>query len=127
MSASRAQVETTLSAYLRCWSEDDRAGWLDLFDPEASVEDPVGSPPHQGVEAIGAFWDRVHQGEMSIRCELHRIVTCGDEALMIFDVITAGAGVEMRVQIADLFTFNAQGKIATMKAYWDERCLSMAS
>ena len=32
----------------------------------------------------------------------------------------------MRVQIADLFTFNAQGKIATMKAYWDERCLSMA-
>ena len=46
---------------------------------------------------------------------------------MIFDVITAGAGVEMRVQIADLFTFNARGKIATMKAYWDERCLSIAS
>ena len=29
---------------------------------------------------------------------------------MIFDVITAGAGVEMRVQIADLFTFNAQAR-----------------
>ena len=69
MSASRAQVEITLSAYLRCWSEDDRAGWLDLFDPEASVEDPVGSPPHQGVEAIGAFWDRVHQGNEH-RCGL---------------------------------------------------------
>ena len=26
-------------------------------------------------------------------------------------------------EIADLFTFNEQGKIATMRAFWDDQCM----
>ena len=127
MILSRKLVEPTLHEYIRCWAEDDRDGWLALFAPDATLEDPVGAPVLAGAEAIAAFWDRIHQGDMDMRCELDRIVVCGDEALMIFCVVTAGAGVEMRVQIADLFTFNEQGKIATMRAFWDDQCMSMAS
>ena len=125
MSLSRKLVEPALREYLRCWADDDREGWLSLFAAEATLEDPVGAPVIKGAEAIAAFWDRIHQGDMDMRCELDRIVVCGDEALMIFCVITSGAGVEMRVQIADLFTFDDLGKITTMRAFWDQGCMSM--
>ena len=93
---------------------------------DASIEDPVGVEPVHGA-GIAAFWDRIHQGDMAIRCNLERIVVCGDEALMIFTLITSGAGVSMQVQIADLFTFDNDGKIATMRAFWDERCMGMVA
>ncbi len=125
MSLSRKVAEPALREYMRCWAEDDREAWLDLFAEDASIEDPVGAPLTVGKAAITAFWDRIHQGEMAMRCELDRIVVCGDEALMIFAVITSGAGVEMRVRIADLFTFDGEGKISTMRAFWDQHCMSM--
>ena len=125
MTLSRKVAEPALQTYLRCWAQDDRDGWLDLFAEDASIEDPVGAPVTKGKAAIAAFWDRIHQGEMALSCELDRIVVCGHEALMIFVVITRGAGVEMRVRIADLFTFDDAGKIATMRAFWDQDCMSM--
>lgn len=35
----------------------DRSGWVGLFAPEGSVEDPVGSRPHRGHVEIGRFYD----------------------------------------------------------------------
>ncbi len=35
----------------------DRAGWVGLFTGDARVEDPVGSQPQVGHEAIGRFYD----------------------------------------------------------------------
>jgi steroid delta-isomerase len=125
MSLDRSNAEASLNAYLRCWETDDRAGWLALFAANASIEDPVGVPLVRGA-GIAAFWDRIHQGDMHIRCDLDRIVVCGDEALMIFTLISSGAGVSMQVQIADLFTFDDDGKITTMRAFWDARCMAMA-
>lgn len=125
MSLSRKVCEPVLQEYMRSWASDDRDAWLALFADDASLEDPVGAPLTQGKEAIAAFWDRIHQAQMQMRCELDRIVVCGEEALMIFTVISSAGDVSMRVRIADLFTFNDQGKIATMRAFWDQRCMSM--
>ena len=125
MTLGREVAEPALLEYLRCWEEDDRAGWLSLFAQDASIEDPVGGPPTVGAEAIAAFWDRIHQGEMAMTCTLDRIVVCGEEALMLFAVTTSGAGVTMTVRIADLFTFDDAGHITSMRAYWDEGCMSM--
>lgn len=125
MSLSRKVAEPVLQEYMRSWAADDRAAWLALFADDASLEDPVGAPLTEGKEAIAAFWDRIHQGQMQMRCDLDRIVVCGDEALMIFTVVSSAGDVSMRVRIADLFTFDSQGKIATMRAFWDQRCMSM--
>lgn len=35
----------------------DKAAWLSLFAPNAVVNDPVGSAPHVGEEAISRFYD----------------------------------------------------------------------
>src|SRR5688572_30013235 len=35
----------------------DRAGWCGLFAADAEVDDPVGSRPHRGREAIERFYD----------------------------------------------------------------------
>ncbi|RMF19610.1 MAG: transporter [Candidatus Dadabacteria bacterium] len=35
----------------------DRAAWVELFCPDATVEDPVGTRPANGRDEIGRFWD----------------------------------------------------------------------
>jgi hypothetical protein len=35
----------------------DRAAWIELFTPDARIEDPVGSRPHIGTRQIERFYD----------------------------------------------------------------------
>src|SRR5690606_39712841 len=35
----------------------DRHGWVDLFTPDARIEDPVGSRPHIGRDRIERFYE----------------------------------------------------------------------
>ena len=126
MSLSRKLAEPTLHEYMRK-AEDDRDGWAVFIRFDATLEDPVGAPVLAGAEAIAAFWDRIHQG-YGHALRASTVSSCAaTKPWMILAAATAGAGVEMRVQIADLFTFNEQGKIATMRAFWDDQCMSMAS
>lgn len=57
MSADPAAILSAVESYIKFFSTNDRAGYLSLFADDAWVEDPVGSPKHQGLGAIGAFWD----------------------------------------------------------------------
>ena len=37
-------IRTTIADYLARFTAGDREGWLDLWAPDATLEDPVGSP-----------------------------------------------------------------------------------
>jgi steroid delta-isomerase len=52
-------IRTTIDAYVAHMSHGDREQWLGLFADGATVEDPVGTPRHEGREAIGGFFDLV--------------------------------------------------------------------
>lgn len=51
-------IRQTVERYWACFSAGDKAGWLALYDDDATVEDPVGSDVHRGHDEIGAFWDQ---------------------------------------------------------------------
>jgi steroid delta-isomerase len=42
----------------------------------------------------------------------------GHEAAFMFTIPVGGEGGKMRIQPIDVMVFNAEGKIASMKAYW---------
>jgi steroid delta-isomerase len=118
--AIRAAVE----AYVQGWRTADRESWLALFAEDAVVEDPAGAPPFVGKESIGDFWDRTRSLGMSMRPEVTRIVVCGNEAVLVFRMTAvASDGSGMALDVCDVFSFNAQGRIRQLKAYWDKGCM----
>lgn len=100
----------------------DRAAWLSLFNPDAEVNDPVGSAPHVGVEAIGRFYD-TFIGPNTITFQVERDVVTGMSVVRDLHVTTVmSTGATLRIPmhlryIAD----DADGelKIARLYAHWE--------
>lgn len=104
-----------VETYVAAFDAGDPDMVVGLFAPDATVEDPVGSPPHTGHEAIRAFY----AASMRTGPRLHlegpvRVV--GDTAAFAFHVSFTAPN--MRVDVIDLFRFDENDKIVSMKAYF---------
>lgn len=84
-----------------------------IYADDATVEDPVGTDLHVGIDAICAFYEA---GLASgVKLELTGPVrSAGNTAAFPFQVQMTG----MSIDIIDVFEFNDAGKVSSMKAYW---------
>lgn len=118
--ADKAQIIDTIDRYMACMGRADKEGWLALFLDDATVEDPVGTPANQGREALAAFFDLVQS--LSDSMELVRtgpIRVAGDEAAVPFQVQSVVGGTPMAVDVIDVFGFDDNAAIVSMRAFWD--------
>jgi steroid delta-isomerase len=106
-------IRTRLDAYAEAWRTDDREAFLGLWADDAHWEDPVGSAPMRGRDAIAEFWDKTHAAPMTLRPEPERVIVCGDEAMLIFRMCVRGA---------EHFEFDDGGRIVRARAFWDDAC-----
>jgi hypothetical protein len=106
----------------RAAASRDRSGWVGLFTDDGSVEDPVGSVPHRGHEAIGLFFD-TFIAPRDITFHPHADIVCG--ATVIRDVtleVRMGPGVSidvpaiLRYALADV---GGELKIKELQAFWE--------
>lgn len=110
----------TIAATVRHYLELVAAGSIDaileLFAEDASVEDPVGSAPRVGAEAIRELFASL--GSLERETELLSLRVCGPEAAFHF-VITFDAGEgPMRLEPIDTMTFDRHGKITSVRSYF---------
>ncbi|MBD2858193.1 nuclear transport factor 2 family protein [Spongiibacter sp. KMU-158] len=107
-------------------SAGDKENWLALFAEDAVVCDPVGKSPldqsgegHRGKAAIAAFWDNViAAGSMDF--QIVSSFPAGDECINVVKVVnTYEGGLSVTVDMAVLYQANAEGKICSLRAYWD--------
>lgn len=85
----------------------------EIFDKNAVVEDPAGSPPLVGIEAVCGLFERAF--DMGVRLAATGPVRCaGHEAAVPFLVTFE----QMKIESIDVFAFGENGKIVSMKAYW---------
>jgi steroid delta-isomerase len=113
------QARATVERYLDRHTAGDIDGILSCFAADAVAEDPVGTPPHVGTDALRAFFEGSHQLCDRLELELTGPIRTpvpwaafpmrahshiGD------DVIT--------VDIIDVMRFDDEGRIVEMKAYW---------
>ncbi len=114
------QIRGAVDAYVAAYSANDRAGFLDAFAADGVLIDPVGTPPHEGAEALGAFWDLVHAMTDTITLDVSAVHVCdGGEAAMVFR-IQAGEGANgVAINAVETFCVDDAGKITLLKAYWD--------
>jgi steroid delta-isomerase len=111
-------MRDTLEAYVRRINHGDLAGLLELFEPEAIIEDPVGSTPKTG-EAIRAwFTDTVSYGTRIMPVAPIR-GSHANAAALVFEVTFNPPGqATMLIRSLDVCTFSSRGRILTLKAYW---------
>ena len=119
MTAETAAIHATVENYIAHFSNNDRAGYLSLFAEDAWVEDPVGSPKHEGLEAIGAFWDGSRELAPEIELRLTKANVCGGEAAFFTEIRPMLGDQAMTMTAIDVMTFDDDAKITTLRAYFD--------
>ena len=120
--ASAAELLAAVEASPRAVAAHDRAAWVGLFAPGATVEDPVGSSPHTGRAAIERFYD-TFIGPNGIAFRVEHDVVCG--MTVYRDLVietTMSTGVTLRVPMHlryDLERVDGELKILTLHAHWE--------
>jgi len=117
------QVESAVvaRAAMAAVQENRREAWLSLFAPQARVEDPVGHlPPIEGHDSLERFWDQVIATLVSTKFEVTRQWETADEALLLATVsVESASGASATYDGAFVYAIDEQGKIASLRAFWD--------
>ena len=99
--------------YMEAFEKADIDIIKNLFADNATVEDPVGSDVHDGIEAVVGFYETAL--EMGVKLALSGAPRCaGNSVAFPFKVEMPG----MAIEIIDVFEFDDAGKVCKMKAYW---------
>jgi len=116
------QMADVARRYIEAVTSHDLDGVSALFAADAVQEDPVGHEPHVGIDAIREFFKVGFVAD--IRGELAGSVLCAPNAIAFPLAVTFKAGDStLKLEAIDVFEFNEEGKIQSMKAYWGaENC-----
>jgi hypothetical protein len=107
-------------------AEGNREAWLDLFDDDATIQDPVGVSPldssgegQNGKAAIAAFYDKfIAPGKVSF--DYPRSYACASECAFIGTVFNAfGDAPERASEGVFVYKVNDEGKILSLRAFWE--------
>ena len=113
---ARAAVEAYVAGFNGGSSE--KAVWLATLADNAELIDPVGTPARRGKAEVGGFFDVVF--DLCERVELRgrELYVSGDEAALVFTVTQhRKSGEAVTIQGVDVFRFDEQGKITSVKGY----------
>jgi steroid delta-isomerase len=113
MSSENAK-KAMLQAYLDRFNAADAHGITELFAENATVEDPIGTPPKHGKAEILAFYVDAMKNGAKLTLAAPMRGSYGNAAAMAFDVAIPN----MTIRVIDVMTFDDAGKIATMQAYF---------
>ena len=114
---SAQQITETVRRYLELVATGQVDDVVDLYADDATVEDPAGGEVHIGREAIRGFYTGVLGAKAE--AEVVTIRALGHEAAYLWRLtVDLGEGGKMRIEIISVMTFDDDGKIASMKAYW---------
>ena len=111
--------------------EGNRQGWLDLWTDDAIVQDPVGVSPldptgegHKGKAAIAAFWNMAMPNGIH-SFEIRESYPAGDSCA---NVVTLSNklpdGTVLSTDCVAVYTANDEGKLVSLRAYWDFNTLA---
>lgn len=114
-----ADKKAAMQAYIDGLNNGDLEAVVALFAEDARIEDPVGSTQIiEGRQAIRAFYQQSISMDLKLRLVAPIRGSHGNEAAMAFEVEIHGMQPATVIRVIDIMTFNADGSIRTMQAYW---------
>lgn len=112
---SLEHMQDVVRRYIAALNAADLEAIVALYADDATVEDPVGSPPHHGIDAIRAFYAKSCQLPLVVALQ-GDIRVAANEAAFAFTVAFAYQGQRTTIAPIDHFRFNAAGKVVSMRA-----------
>lgn len=112
-----AKMEAAVHAYVAAFEAGSADQVAALYAADATVEDPIGSPIHNGRDAIRAFYAQSMQTGAKLKLE-GPVRVAGDYAVFPFSVNLNHDGKAMRIDVIDTFRFNDANEVTEMRAYW---------
>jgi steroid Delta-isomerase len=113
-------ISKGVRAYFAAIRAIDIEAWVATFAPDATSYDPVGAPPTVGHDGLRQFFNAIAGAFKTISFTEDHIFIAGDGAAVKWTGIGTGKnGRHVRFEGIDVFEFNADGLIQTMRAYWN--------
>jgi steroid delta-isomerase len=120
MTATADQISATIARYMKVFTDGDKDGYVGTFAPDATVEDPVGSGVRRGSAEIAEFWELTRSLSPSITLvPVGSPRIAGGEGAFAMQAIAEVGDAKMVVDIIDVMSFDDDGRITSMRAYWD--------
>jgi steroid delta-isomerase len=114
---SPEEIRTTVERYIAMMCASDVDGISNLYDLNATAEDPVGGDVQQGKEAITAFYGMTAP---LLQIELTGpICVAGNQCAFPLVAALTMDGNTSYLDATDVLSFGEDGKITSMKAYWN--------
>jgi len=114
---SPPEIRNIVTSYVEMMCDSRVDDIMELFDHQATAEDPVGGELVQGIEALRSFYGAAAP---LLQVELSGpICVAGNQcAFPIVAQLTMGDNVSY-LDATDIFVFNEAGKITSMRAFWN--------
>ncbi|MDH3624350.1 MAG: nuclear transport factor 2 family protein [Myxococcales bacterium] len=104
----------------------DKESWLGLFAEDAFLADPVGKSMldpegkgHRGKEAIERFWDNAI-AKANLTLDASQRIACDNTCVAVLRATNdLGGGIVTVVDMVGLYEVNEDGKLSSLKVYWD--------
>jgi steroid delta-isomerase len=123
MTTARDLALASLSAI----KANDKQRWLDLFEEDGFVQDPVGKSRfdavgngHHGKAVISAFYDLFKQSMKQLDFTIHHSALGGDEVAAYATLhIETHDGHKFDVPVLNVYRMSPSGKIASLRSFWE--------
>ncbi|BDT86825.1 nuclear transport factor 2 family protein [Nocardia cyriacigeorgica] len=121
--ASPDDIRSAVRRYLDTVANGSAKDIAALYAEDATVEDPVGSPPHVGRAAIEKFYSALESVRVST--ELHSVRVAAEQAAFAFRVVTDTGEQTITIDPIDVMTFDENAQITSMRAFWSQDDISL--
>ena len=116
---SKQALRVAFERHFECWNARDREGWVGLFDPSITFDDPVGVPTKRGLEAARRQWDASftpgQEWKISPRLTYYR----GDEAASVIRNQGVIGDKRFDFETIEVWKLGESGKFVTVRGYYD--------
>ena len=118
MAASNERILEVIQSYVDLVAHGTTDQIMALYADGATVEDPVGSEVRTTPEAIREFYSTLEGLDQEGRMLTARVA--GGEAAFQFELATKSGDQTFTLSPIDVMTFDDEGRITSMKAYWSD-------
>jgi len=117
---SAERISRAVRAYFLAIRAMDAEAVASTFAEDGTTYDPVGSEGVTGRDAIREFFDSIYKNFKSVVLTEDSIFVAGDGAAVKWTGKgTSANGKNVNFEGIDVFEVNADGKIQTVRAFWN--------
>ncbi len=114
------QMEAAVEEYFDSIASLNVQRYVNNFAANGVLEDPVGTPPVQGTQAIAGYFGAIIAPFSHIKAKVQEVIPCGQEAAVNWKLnLTRADGKKIQIDGMGVFKFDQTGKLQSVREFWD--------